>query len=384
MQITSLNHLDQNFRLKRLYVSGAAPCDNPNPNPAAVDTCASPPPCADAGNKIATLKGSSLRYLNSLEVLLLANNQITDLKVQLREIQKLPCLQQLELIANPVAEETNYRAQLIHRCPNIHILDRHVVTDLERIEAAKLAKEFEWNKKPEAKMPEDIDLTLFREGQPMRLKKKGIHLAEAKLPRSWRKRPCFSRTFKPLQVRPAKWKPGVASQAEGDLDKVNAVILAQRRKQAFELEEEMFRATWWDSPGIGKVGPKDPMRASFQADAASGLHDESTAYMQSFVDDLKMTREHISYEHYPPWDPPKSRPEPLGKHLQKTKKVSVPKKKTNEAEGQPPRSKSSLTSDSEAPSGPDMTIQIDRKMFSSFNASRRAGSIKFGTGKYIL
>jgi len=124
--ITSLNHLDNNFRLKSLYLSG---------------------------NRISTLEGSSLKNLPNLEVLFLANNQITDLGIQLREVQQLPFLQQLELLGNPVAEETNYRQQVIHRIPSLKVLDRHVITSLERVLAAQMARHEGWDVKPEAPPP---------------------------------------------------------------------------------------------------------------------------------------------------------------------------------------------------------------------------------------
>ena len=281
-----------------------------------------------------------------------------------------------------MAEETNYRYLVIHRCPNIHILDRHVVTDVERLQAAKLAKELEWDKKPPASMPEDIDLTLFREGQPVKLTKRGVHLKEAKLPRMWRKRPCFSRTFEPPKIRPTKWKGTVASQAEKDLDEVNSEILAWRRKRDFEVEQSLYKAVWWDKPGIGFVGPNHPQKQSFQADAAAGLNDDSTARIQAFTDDLKFTREHIHYEHYPPWDPPPQGPEPLAKHLQKTKKVSAPKKK--EPAATPERAESPTTTEGGLRE-PDMTIQIDRKLFKDFRLTKaKKAPVKFGTAKYHL
>lgn len=43
-----------------------------------------------------------------------------------------------DLSGNPLANEVNYRLFVIHTFPSLHVLDRHEITDDERIEARKM------------------------------------------------------------------------------------------------------------------------------------------------------------------------------------------------------------------------------------------------------
>ena len=47
-------------------------------------------------------------------------------------------LEQLDLFGNPLAEEPDYRLKIIKLMPQIKILDRHKVTQIERTKAAAL------------------------------------------------------------------------------------------------------------------------------------------------------------------------------------------------------------------------------------------------------
>ena len=51
---------------------------------------------------------------------------------------QLHTLEYLELQENPCAEEPNYRLRIIAECPSIHVLDRHIVTDEERKQSARM------------------------------------------------------------------------------------------------------------------------------------------------------------------------------------------------------------------------------------------------------
>ena len=42
-----------------------------------------------------------------------------------------------ELLGNPLAEEPNYRLYVIYKLPSLHVFDRHVVTQDERLAAAR-------------------------------------------------------------------------------------------------------------------------------------------------------------------------------------------------------------------------------------------------------
>ena len=108
--IKELRGLEENFRLKELYLQ-----------------------C----NKLTTLKGIRLPC-KFLKRLALYNNEITDLNSAIECISKLHTLEYLELQENPCAEEPNYRLRIIAECPSIHVLDRHIVTDEERKQSARM------------------------------------------------------------------------------------------------------------------------------------------------------------------------------------------------------------------------------------------------------
>lgn len=72
-----------------------------------------------------------------LRVLTLGNNRLSSLGTLLQTLRKCAYLEELDMHANPCAEEINYRYRLIYTFPTLKILDRHVITDVERYEAAK-------------------------------------------------------------------------------------------------------------------------------------------------------------------------------------------------------------------------------------------------------
>lgn len=109
-KLTSVSGLDDNFRIRRLY---------------AMD------------NKISTLKGS-LRKFVFLELLDLTNNNLRNLAKLLSTLTHFKFLRYLELRGNPCCEEPDYRLQVIHAVPSLHVLDLHVVTPAERTCAEEL------------------------------------------------------------------------------------------------------------------------------------------------------------------------------------------------------------------------------------------------------
>ncbi|KAK3276661.1 hypothetical protein CYMTET_15285 [Cymbomonas tetramitiformis] len=113
-KLTHISHLDQNFRMRRLYA---------------------------ANNKIFTLKGPSMQNMRFLELLDLTNNNLRDLQKVLGNIEHLKFLKELELSGNPCCEEPDYRLHTVFRFPSLHVLDSHIVTEEERFKAAKLLGE---------------------------------------------------------------------------------------------------------------------------------------------------------------------------------------------------------------------------------------------------
>jgi len=240
-KITALNHLDANFRIKFLYASN---------------------------NKIGSLIGSSLRTLVNLEVLLLSNNQISDLDLQIVELVRLPFLRQLELAGNPLAEESNYRYFMIYAMPSLEILDRHAISQVERVEAAAKGREFKWHKKlrtaQKSKEPEgDPD------GRAVSLKLRGPHMAAKTGPRRWRPRVFNTKMYHPDKVDPKPYRPDEPTLNELDLE-----------HKTYGIRRSMAAA---DRARLKKLFvPHAKIKADFRADFAIGTHDIVTNYKQSF------------------------------------------------------------------------------------------------------
>ena len=109
LQLQNLDDIQSNFRVKELY-------------------------CQD--NSLVEIEG--IKKFKFLNVLLIANNQLRDLDVFLEFLSKFAFLEQLDLFGNPLAEEPDYRLKIIKYMPQIKILDRHKVTQIERTKAAVL------------------------------------------------------------------------------------------------------------------------------------------------------------------------------------------------------------------------------------------------------
>mmetsp|Transcript_36556 Transcript_36556/g.114161 ORF Transcript_36556/g.114161 Transcript_36556/m.114161 type:complete len:303 (-) Transcript_36556:2764-3672(-) len=103
-KLKSIRGLDSNVQIKDLYASS---------------------------NLIDTLQGS-LRHLKYVRILSLNKNKLADLDKVLAAISHLTSLEELDLSANPVANELFYRERIIYTFPNLLVLDRHMVTPTER------------------------------------------------------------------------------------------------------------------------------------------------------------------------------------------------------------------------------------------------------------
>ena len=90
-------------------------------------------------NQLSNVEG--LRRFKFLQVLLIGDNQLRDLDVFLEFISRFAFLDQLDLFGNPLAEEPDYRLKIIKAMPQIKILDRHMVTQIERTKADRMAEQ---------------------------------------------------------------------------------------------------------------------------------------------------------------------------------------------------------------------------------------------------
>ena len=110
-ELESLEGLEENFRLKHLYVSD---------------------------NKLKRLHQSALSHCTFLSQLTLNNNLLDDLENIFAELRPCHHLLALDLFGNPVAQEDNYRLRVIGELPSLQVLDRHEVTNEERALAVAL------------------------------------------------------------------------------------------------------------------------------------------------------------------------------------------------------------------------------------------------------
>jgi len=110
-RLTKLNNLDSLKRLKRLYAHN---------------------------NSITTLKGSLIYIGKFIDTLTLFNNNLQDLHSSLSILSHLRHLEELDMHNNPLSEETNYRLHVIKQLPQLKVLDRHIITDEERLAASKV------------------------------------------------------------------------------------------------------------------------------------------------------------------------------------------------------------------------------------------------------
>ena len=112
--LTSINGLDENFRIKILC-------------------------CAH--NRITTLEGS-ISCMKFLETLYLNDNKLKNLDKCLTYLKRFSFLKNLNLFNNPIAEEPEYRPRVIDALKSLKIFDRHMITTIERIKDEQIVREF--------------------------------------------------------------------------------------------------------------------------------------------------------------------------------------------------------------------------------------------------
>ncbi|KAK2552832.1 Leucine-rich repeat-containing protein 72 [Acropora cervicornis] len=108
-KLRNLNCFDGNYQLRELYLQD---------------------------NMIAALNGS-LRHLTCLQVLLLNGNQLLKLTDVIHELRAMQSLETLNLFANPLAQDYDYRSYVIHHVPSLQLLDRKEISKAEKSKAKK-------------------------------------------------------------------------------------------------------------------------------------------------------------------------------------------------------------------------------------------------------
>jgi U2 small nuclear ribonucleoprotein A' len=91
-----------------------------------------------SGNRIVKVEKGFADHCPKLESLILTNNRLSSLAEVDKLAQSCPQLLRLSLKGNLVASLPHYRAYVIHRLPNLRVLDFQKVGKKERVAAAKL------------------------------------------------------------------------------------------------------------------------------------------------------------------------------------------------------------------------------------------------------
>jgi len=91
-------------------------------------------------NRIKTIATGLGQFIPKIQTLILTNNRIASLQ-DLEPLTEFKDLGYLSLLQNPVQKHKNYRLFLIHKLPNLKVLDYQKVKRQEREEAKKLFKD---------------------------------------------------------------------------------------------------------------------------------------------------------------------------------------------------------------------------------------------------
>jgi len=87
-------------------------------------------------NEITSITGT-ISHLHCLQVLMLHQNQLCDLKAAVKELLSITTLKRLNFFGNPMGLDENYRPFVIHSLPSVRVLDRKMILDHERRDAQK-------------------------------------------------------------------------------------------------------------------------------------------------------------------------------------------------------------------------------------------------------
>ena len=81
-----------------------------------------------SNNRIAKIDVDLAKWIPNLAVLILNNNQLSELG-DLVPLENLTQLKLLSLLDNPVIHKKHYRDFVIHKCPRVRVLDFQRVTE---------------------------------------------------------------------------------------------------------------------------------------------------------------------------------------------------------------------------------------------------------------
>jgi len=90
-------------------------------------------------NELISITGT-ISHLHNLQVLMLHNNQLSDIKGSVKELSSIFTLKRLNFFGNPLALDENYRSFIIYSLPSVSVLDRRNVSIEEHIAAGEFFK----------------------------------------------------------------------------------------------------------------------------------------------------------------------------------------------------------------------------------------------------
>ncbi|XP_030045819.1 leucine-rich repeat-containing protein 72 [Microcaecilia unicolor] len=103
-KLRKITFLSNNYRLSELYLNN---------------------------NELVDISGA-LRHLTTLQILMLHNNQLTNLETAVKELKEMTCLQVLNLFQNPLSQDSMYRLYVVCLLPSVQLLDWRRVTEKEK------------------------------------------------------------------------------------------------------------------------------------------------------------------------------------------------------------------------------------------------------------
>jgi U2 small nuclear ribonucleoprotein A' len=115
-------------------------------------------------NHISKIAPNLDESLPNLETLILTNNRLVNLQ-DIDPLADLPSLKTLSLIDNVVSKKPNYRLYVIHKLPNLKLLDFRKIKHKDRAESEKLFGPPVKKAKPKKKKPQQAKTFVPGQGQ---------------------------------------------------------------------------------------------------------------------------------------------------------------------------------------------------------------------------
>jgi len=121
-------------------------------------------------NELISITGT-ISHLHNLQVLMLHNNQLNDIKGSVKEISSIFTLKRLNFFGNPLALDENYRSFIIYSLPSVSVLDRRNISTEERIAAEEFFKPSKTKNQVAFGRHDTVTIQASNKNQPVKAKK---------------------------------------------------------------------------------------------------------------------------------------------------------------------------------------------------------------------